>query len=311
MPKPATREYREYVGKNTRIVQRLLVDGFVVKPEHLRQLHALVTDCEVFKNSSQNSPVKYRALLENGNVVQFRDLDEILNYPNTSPEVIEGLRISRLGAGEQKVEIELDSSGSVRIDACGSPHIVEAVVHTISQYLRAVDQQFSWFARIFVLDRRPRRLATMLAAWASLTLVFLIGYYIYALNTGVDVSADMLPSGMTYYQQVEEAIQSQDMAEKLNVLLLGQFRYFTNVTDVLQRTRNQIVACLLGILILGIAAWISRHLKRFFPLSFFAIGHQREVLARLEKKRELWIVGIIVGFVVNIIAGALVAIFGG
>ncbi len=31
----------------------------------------------------------------------------------------------------------------------------------------------------------------------------------------------------------------------------------------------------------------------------------------MEKKRELWIAGIIVGFIVNIIAGVLIAVLGG
>jgi len=35
------------------------------------------------------------------------------------------------------------------------------------------------------------------------------------------------------------------------------------------------------------------------------------VLDRIEKKRDLWIAGIIVGFVVNLIAGILIAFFGG
>lgn len=191
------------------------------------------------------------------------------------------------------------------------PHVVEGVVHSIGQYLRALDQQFSWFVRSFVLNSHPRRLAAGLAVWATLMLVFLLGYYLYALRVGVDVSSDLISSGMTYYQRVEEAIRSQDLTEKLNILLLSEFRGFMNVTDFLRLLRNLMVACLLAVLIPGSAARISRHLKRYFPPSFFAIGHQKEVLVRIEKKRELWIAGIIVGFIVNIIAGILVAIFGG
>jgi hypothetical protein len=125
------------------------------------------------------------------------------------------------------------------------------------------------------------------------------------------VNPSILPAGTAYYQRVEAAIQSDDLGEKLDVLLMGNFRGFMNVSDFFRIMRAIIVACLLAILILGAAAWISRHLKRYYPLSFFATGHQQEVLTRIEKKRDLWVTGIIIGFIVNIIAGILIAILGG
>lgn len=314
MRKHRASKHREYVGNSTRLIEKLPIDGYVVKPEHLQRLHSIITDCELFQGDSstdRNCIVTYRAFLEDGSVFQFRSIEEVLSHPNTPPEVIEGLRISALGEGDEKIEVELDNSGEVVIDACGPPHVVEGVVHTIGQHLRALDQQFSWFVKSFVLNSRPRRLAARLAVQATLMLVFLLGYYFYALKVGVDVSSDLISPGMTYYQSVEAAIRSQDLTEKLNVLLLGNFRGFMNVTDVLRLLRNLMVACVLAVLILGTAAWISRHLKHYFPPSFFAIGHQKEMLVRIEKKRELWIAGIIVGFIVNIIAGILVAVLGG
>ncbi len=307
-------KHREYIGNNTRLVEKLPVDGYVVKPEHLQKLHSIIIDCELFeKNDSTDNDCKvtYHAFLEDGSVFQFHSIEEVLDHPNTPPEVIEGLRISRLGDEGRKVEVELDNSGEIIIDACGSPHIVEGVVHTLGQHLRALDQQFSGLVKTFVLRNRPRRLAIRLIALAASMLLLLLGYYLYSLNVGVDVSPDLISPGMTYFQRVEEAIHSQDLSEKLDVLLLSQYRGFMNVTDFLQLLRSLMIACLLIVLILGSAAWISRHLKRYFPPSFFAIGHQKEQLVRIEKKRELWIAGIIVGFVVNIIAGILVAIFGG
>lgn len=116
------RKHREYVGNNTRLIEKLPLDGYVVKPEHLQRLHSIITDCELFQgdsSSDRSCTVIYHAFLENGNVFQFRSIEEVLSHPNTPPEVIEGLRISALGEGDEKVEVELDSSGEVVIDACG------------------------------------------------------------------------------------------------------------------------------------------------------------------------------------------------
>ena len=310
MPKRRRRRHREYIGDKTRLVHEIPVDGFVVKPEDLQRLHATIADCELFEDDDSDDgdcAVRYRAFLEDGSVVQFRDLAEVLNYPNTSPSAIEGLRMSRLSEGQQKVEVELGSSGEVIVDACGLPRIVEGTVHTMSQQLRAVDQEFSWFARFFVLSKLPRILFTMMAVTASSLLLFLLGYYFLALNIGVDVGPDLIPRGMSYFQRVEEAIRSQDATEKLDVLLLGEFRGFQNFTEVLREVRNLMKGCILAIVILGPAAWVLRHLKRYYPPAFFSIGYQTEVLARIVKGRELWTVGIVVAFVVNLVAGIVVA----
>ena len=288
MRKHRAPKHREYVGNNTRLIEKLPIDGYVVKLEHLQRLHSIITDCELFQRDDPTDGTctpTYRAFLEDGSVLQFHSIEELLGHPNTPPEVIEGLRISALGAGDEKVEVELDNSGEVVIDACGPPHVVEGVVHTIGQHLRALDQQFSWFVKSFIIVGRPRRLAAILAVEAALMLALLLGFFFYSLNVGVDVSSDLISPGNTYYQRVEEAIHSQDLTEKLNVLLLGKFHGFINVTDVLHLLRGLMVLCVLAVLILGTAAWILRHLKRYFPPSFFAIGHQKEILVRMEKKR--------------------------
>ncbi len=307
-------KHREYVGSHTRLIEELIVDGYVVKPEDLQRLDSTIKTCDLFGNEDSNAtncPIKYHAFIEDGSIRQFQSMDDLINYPNTSPEVVEGLRVERSANDDRKLEVELSTFGEIIIDVCGPPNVVEATVHALSRQLRALDQKYSWLVNHFVLGDRPRRLAILLLVQAMLMLVFSIAYYVYGLQVGVDVDPNVLPAGTVYYQRVEAAIQSDDLGEKLDVLLMGNLRGFMNVSDFFRIMRAIIVACLLAILILGAAIWISRHLKRYYPLSFFATGHQQEVLTRIEKKRDLWVTGIIIGFIVNITAGILIAILGG
>lgn len=307
-------KHREYVGSHTRVIEELAVDGYVVKPEHLQRLDSTIKTCELFGDQDPNDvhcPIRYHAFIEDGSIRQFQSLDDLIDYPNTSPEIIEGLRVGRCTDDDRKVEVELSTFGEIIIDVCGPPNVVETIVHTLSRQLRALDQKYSWLVNRFVLGGRPRRLSIFLLVQVVLLLMFSIAYYVYGLKVGVDVDPNVLPGGTAYAQRIEAAIQSDDLSEKLNVLLMGNLRGFINVSDFFQITRAIIVACLLAILILGAAVWISRHLRRYYPQSFFATGHQQEVLTRIEKKRDLWVTGIIIGFIVNIIAGILIAILGG
>ena len=61
----------------------------------------------------------------------------------------------------------------------------------------------------------------------------LIGYSFYANNVGVDIDPNIIPKGNEYYIQVENALKSDDISEKINILLLAQLKSFTNVQDIL------------------------------------------------------------------------------
>jgi len=302
--------HREYVGDCTRLVEELQVDGFVVKPEDLEVLDSMIRCCELFPTEDPDNPPVFRASLDDGSVVQFHDVDELRAHPNTPPARIVGLTVTRLGDGNRRVEVELAESGELVIDACGPAGLVEAALHRLRLQLRGLDQEYSWFVRLFVIDRRPRVQAALLAILACAVLLYSVGLYLYALNVGVDISGDLIPPGMTYYQAVEGAIRSDDVGDKLDVLLIGNLRGFMNVTDFLQSIRTTVIACLWAILILGAAAWILWHLKRYYPPSFFALGHQQEKLARMQRTRDLWVGAIIVSFLVNLVAGVLVATLG-
>jgi len=144
----------------------------------------------------------------------------------------------------------------------------------------------------------------------SVSFVFIMFYYIYGLQVGIDIDPNLLTGRTAYVKIVETAINSEDIVEKLDVLLLGNLRGFINVTDFFQIMRSFLIVCIIAIVILLSFILVSKHLKKFYPKSFIAIGYQIEELSRIEKSRDRWVAGIIIGFVVNIVAGIILAIFG-
>jgi hypothetical protein len=170
----------------------------------------------------------------------------------------------------------------------------------------SLNQEYSWAARLIVLNPRLQRLSARLSIYALLLLAFCVTYFIYSKFVGVDVDPRLLPQGMSYYQKVEKAIKSPDIGEKLNVLLMGRYESFTNVTDFQMKYRARIGYCVTAFILLFIFSWVSRHLVRYYPRAFVALGGQVERLKKLEKGRELWVTVVIIGFVVNLAAGVVI-----
>lgn len=204
----------------------------------------------------------------------------------------------------------LEPDGDLTLDLIGPADIVEGTAHTLRQLLRTLDQQYPWTARYLVVNSCPRRIAFRVAIVAFLFLMYFISMYIWGRIVGVDVDPNLIPEGMTYYENVAEAIASPDTEQKLNVLLMGNYRYFINVSDFLSKFRGWIALSLTAFVILSILVWISNYMTRFFPQAYFALGRRIEDLKKLEKGREMWVFGIVIAFLVNLAAGLLIAVVG-
>ena len=151
------------------------------------------------------------------------------------------------------------------IDIAGPSQIAEGAAHKLRGRLQSLNQEYPWAARFFVLNSRFRRFTSVVSAFALLFLAFFVAFYIYARFVGVDVDPKLLPQGMSYYQEVEKAINSPDLGDKLNVLLRGHYEHFINVTDFLAKYRARIGYCVTAFVVLFVVSWVSRRLVRYYP----------------------------------------------
>ncbi|GAG51318.1 unnamed protein product, partial [marine sediment metagenome] len=233
-----------------------------------------------------------------------------LAHPNAEPEVVTGIEIATGVAKQQQIGVLLEPDGDITLDITGPTHVVEGVAHTLRQRLRVLDQHYPWAVRALVLSSRFRRLTAKLAVITFLVFALSVGMYVYGKFVGVDVDPRLISEGMTYYQKVENAIASSDLQQKLNVLLMGHYKYFINVSEYLIKCRTWAVFALGIFAVLFILAWVSRHMTRYYPRAYFALGTRTDDLKRLEKGRDAWVFGIIAAFLVNVLAGVLILVFG-
>jgi hypothetical protein len=261
---------------------------------------------------AQGEPVQpsYMAFYENGETCRFWGVEAFLNHPNAEPEVIAGLEITAGETRDEQARVLLEGDGDITIDVTGPSHVAEGSAHTLRGALKALDQEYSGPARLFLLNPLVRRLLLFLSVFSFLLMAYFVGLYIYARFVGVDVDPRFLPRGMSYYQKVEAAIKSPEIGEKLNVILMGQYTGFVNVTDFLAQYRRRIGYCLTAFVLLLVVGGVVRRMARYYPKAFFSLGAQVIRLQKLEKGRETWQTVVVVGFFVNLAAGVVIVLMG-
>lgn len=135
----------------------------------------------------------------------------------------------------------------------------------------------------------------------------MIGYYFYAKNVGVNIDPTIIPDGNTFYQEVEKALKSDSLSRKIDVLLISNLKDFTNVQDILERQKRYIGILLFSLTIILIAFFVLKTFSNLYPLALYSFGRQKEFLTKLRRKRDIWEVGVLLAFIVNIIAGLVIA----
>ena len=208
------------------------------------------------------------------------------------------------------INIVFDQKGRITSSAFGGKPDFQFNVDRLERVIHECDPEYGWPIRLLVFRDWVKQFFSWSLAAVSLILLLLLAYYAYGRRVGVNVDPSIIPSGNAYFQDVERAIKSNDTNTKLNVLLEGQVwaSGFENIRDILQRTKWKIALASLILVVLLILSFIRWRIVRLYPITFFAFGHHKQVLRRLQRKREIWLTAIIIAFIVNVIAGFVVAL---
>jgi hypothetical protein len=237
----------------------------------------------------------------------FNSIDELLSHFARSRELIRELRLDYRAERGERIEITFPPQKVVDFSAYGDSPKFHFLADGLARELRRSDANFHWLARTLAFSRVPRRILASLIPLVSWLLLLAVGYYFHAKKVGVDVDPKLLYDDNTYYQDVERAIKSESTDEKLNILLRGELKNFRNVTVVIGQIKRQIAVLSIALLLIAAGLLAIRSISSAYPRSFFAIGHGVERLRKLERKREIWIVGVVIAFIINLAAGLLVA----
>lgn len=261
------------------------------------------------ENGDESAPTELDCLIStyDGATFRFKSIDMLLDHCSKTRDLIKNLDLNFRATDIGRINIYFQDAGVVRFTVSGSAQNTEFMAEGLTREIKNCGPSHNWLIRLLAFSRSPGEWLTILLVMISLFLLWEIPYYFYADRVGVDINPSLLHDGNLYYRDVEHAIQSSSIEEKLNVLLKGQLKNFTNVSAVLKSTQIRIgagAAVLVGIVFLLFAL---RSYSSAYPRAYFSLGLATDHLHRLERKRDIWTIGVGLAFVVNLVAGIVVA----
>jgi hypothetical protein len=281
--------------------RRVELEAFVIDELRLRRIDGFVLE------SWPGAKLSCTARGEANDVITVESVDKLLKHFETRHEQISELHLGYETSNDEQLEISFSRGGSISFSAYADSSKFQFISDGLTRELERCDAQFHTVVRYFAFSSGPRFILVPLSCLVSFFLASMIAYYFHARDVGVDVDPALIYSDNAYYQEVARAIKSGSYDEKLNTLLKGHLAHFENVSDVLERTKHRIAGSSI-ILVICIAALLAlRSFSSAYPRAQFAIGFGVERLRRLERKREVWIVGVALAFAINLAAGFLLA----
>lgn len=272
---------------------------------------------ELCKKSLRNSDdeastsSEINASTDKGRTVTAQNIPALLEKIDGIDEVVNSILMNYEDeSSNSAMQISFEKDGDVEILAYGAKHDLEFGMQRVKMGLGSCDQEYHWLISKVTKSKFFLALPILSFLIFSISALVFTGYYFYAKSVGIDIDQSIVVQDhLKYIREVEKAIHTDAISEKLNILLKGQLVGFTNLTDVIKDTSSKIRIFTLGALISGVLIFLQYQLRKLFPSSFFEIGSQVGQYEKLVKKRDLWVVGIIIAFGINIISGIFVSFF--
>lgn len=291
-------------------VQRTFhMPGYVLDAGILRRIDTVCKESIAKTEETSDDKLKFECWekTDEGQVARFDKIDSLIEHLDTGAFNPDRITLQYTLPDRAGIHLTFQQKGHAELVAYSKSLDFRFYVEELDREIRRSDQEYTWAVKALIFRPYASRAVKSLLLPLSIVLLASTAYYIYARQVGVNINPSVIPRGNAYYKQVEEAIRSPDLSTKIDVLLAGQLQGFINVDDVLRRQESLIVLCLIAIGLAGSFLLIRRWVVRLYPLSFFAFDTQKPRLAKLQRKREILGVAVILGFIVNLVAGLLIA----
>ncbi len=295
----------------TRVLKTFDIEGYVIDSEALKRVDEISREAVTSMGELKLEHLKlaYWITTPDENTVKFTRIDTLVTHLESKPIEVKSLSLQYIVDDRAGISLVFQPEGEIELSAYSNALDFQFNIDRLTREIQKCDRKYGWFVRTFIFHPRARRILGSIVLLVSWFLLLNIGYYLYALAVGVNIDTALVTSKNSYYQKVEAAIKSDDISRKLNVLLLAQFRSFVNVRDILRRQEQYVIFSLIALVITLALLWALRSVARLYPLSIFAFGGQKEILAELLRKREIWTVAVVIGLIVNVLAGIIIAFF--
>ncbi len=290
----------------TRISENVRLNGYVVTQDALQRLDALMR--EVIGTGDETVEIRITASIKSGADIDFENFSGLVEYLTEHRDALASLAVEYRRSGSAAISVNFDEDGTADINGFGGQIDFAYNVERVKREVLAAGREYSSPIRFLMFSAIPRRLIGSSIVLLSFFLLLNILYYFYGSSVGVDIDSHHLVSGNAFFQEVSKAIDSTDVQEKLNVLLRGQLKGFQNISEILKATTTRISYTSIALAIIFVVGLGLRTSRRLYPLTFFAIGPWAvERLQEMERRREIVGVGVILAFVVNMVAGVVLA----
>lgn len=296
-------------AKTSKIYKELNISGYIVDEDLLKRVDEVCAVAIAGSEGDDKPGVPRYMVLRGRDEMVLKSLDGLVKELDRSPKNVRTVTLRRTLQRKAGIDVVLSDEGEIRISGFSRSPDFGYNVERLHELLLTSREEHSWVVRAIVdLSFVYRGLIYILLGILSVVLLVSVGYYFYATRIGVNIDPSLIPKGNEHLQKVADALKSTDLLQKLDALLLADLAGFQNVRDVLATIRREIVLLLSGVVVIAALLFARRLLKRLYPQCFFLFGQNRKVFASLQTKRQIWGVAIVIGFVVNVVAGILVAV---
>jgi hypothetical protein len=292
------------IARTTSISEDLDLFSFVLDKDAIERIERLAFSAVAGQDDDLISEYAVRTV-SNKNI-EFDSFSSLLDYLQTEPRNVASVSLEHTKEEASGVRIVFGSSGDIELSGFSNTASFDFELDHLRQAILQSKQEYNWFVRSFLWEQWPL-VFVFLLAMASLVLLFSVGYYSYARAVGINIDPTLIPSDNRFAERIADAVRSNDINKKLDVLLMAQLKDFTNVRDVLGEVGTAISIELFCIAVLIVAMVARKLLARLYPRSFFVFGNNEKVYRDLQTKRQVWGIAVGVAFVVNVIAGVVVA----
>jgi len=301
------------ISSITRISEEFLMLGYILDDVILTNLQKIASNSVIGKDTDKNkteySETYFVTIAGKNEKIEFSDLSTFKSHIKSERLRIKDIEVQYLRPHKAGVNISFKRNGKVDLSAYSSEADFQFNMDRLKREISAVDQNYNWLVKKLILSKRPIKIIATIIVIISVILALSVFYYFRAQNIGVDIDPVLIHEGNIYYENVAKAIHSDSIQQKLDTLLQGQFKGFVNAHDFIVKTRTTIYLSLTGLALCLISLFLLIVLGRLYPKSFFSISdHNKDKIKSMVRKREIWTVSIIIAFIVNIVAGTVVAV---
>jgi hypothetical protein len=288
--------------------RQLSLPGFVLDESNLRgidqsaRLAVTQTDTEARLRS------QYAVSYSSDKTHNFEDINSLIERLKTVPQGVETVSLRHTSTEDSGIEVTFSRTGEVNLSGFSQSPTFQFEFDRVFESVKNTIEPYGVFIRHFAFDKRIRSLLAVAIIAASMALTVFTTFYFYAKSVGVNIEdTSMIPTGNEYAKRLAEALRSTDINKKLDALLIERLAGFENVRDVLNSLGRDIKIDLLLIAILVGFLLVRKLFIRLYPRSMFMFGSNEKRYQDLKAKRQIWGIAVGVAFVVNIVAGLIVA----